>query len=293
MNTASLVRLLLLGMIWGASFLFQRITVPATGAAFTAATRLALAALMLLSLLMVLRKPLRIAERWRPYLVLGVFNSALPFLCFASAARLLPSGYLAVINATVPLFTVLLVWLMTRSRPSPSKLAGVVVGLTGVAVLARFGPLAVDVHTLMGLGLALLAVIFYAGSAWYVRGLAGGDDPLVLAGCSVIAAALVMAPLGLANLPALPLKGSVVMSLAALGLVCTGLAYLLYFRLLSDVGSEKAVTNTFLVPVFAQAWGALFLGEHLTAAGVGGCALVLLAVALVFELFTRRHAGAR
>lgn len=288
MNAASLCRLVLLGMIWGASFLFQRITVPATGAAFTAAVRLALAATMLLVVLLVLRKPLRFRERWKPYLILGLFNSALPFLCFASAARLLPAGYLAVINATVPLFTVLLVWAISRQQPSGSKLVGVVVGLAGVVVLARFGPVAVNLQTLTGFALALLAVLFYAGCAWYVRGLAGGDDPLVLAGSSQIVAAVAMAPLGLAFMPPLLPAWNVIAALLVLGLVCTGLAYMLYFRLLRDVGSEKAVTNTFLVPVFAQAWGALFLGERITLAGVAGCALVLVAVALVFELFQRR-----
>ena len=110
MSNASLVRLILLGMIWGASFLFQRITVPVVGAPFTAAVRLALAAVMLvIVLLRMLGRSLNLKAQWRDWLVLGTINSAAPFLCFALAARHLPAGYLAVVNATVPLLTVLFV----------------------------------------------------------------------------------------------------------------------------------------------------------------------------------------
>lgn len=282
MTPASLARLILLGMIWGASFLFQRVTVPAVGASFTAAARLALSAALLLVMLRLLRRPLDLRRRWRGYLLLGAFSAGLPFLFFALAARQLPAGYLAVVNATVPLFTVVLLWAVLRQRPSISKLAGVVVGLLGVAVLARYGSVAFGLPSL-AFTLALAASLMYAGSALVIRRHYADTDPLVLAGCSQLGAAVVLAPLGLVHLPAaLPTPG-VVLSLVALGLVCTGLAYVLYFRLLHDIGTEKAVTNTFLVPIFAQIWGAAFLGEHPTWISLTGSVLVLLAVALVFE----------
>jgi len=289
MSTASLMRLILLGMIWGASFLFQRITVPVVGAPFTAAMRLALAAVMLVVLLRVLGKSLNLRAQWRAWLLLGTINSAVPFLCFALAARHLPAGYLAVINATVPLLTVLFVWLALRSRPSASKLVGVVVGLVGVAVLARYGSVALTPATLGAFALALTAAALYAFCALYIRRRHADSDPLVLAGASQLGAAFVLAPLGVWYLPAVMPDMSVILSLLMLGLVCTGLAYALYFRLLSDIGSEKAVSNTFLVPVFAQIWGALFLQEHLTVAGAVGFALVLLAVGLVLEVVPWRR----
>ena len=294
MPTASLLRLVLLGMIWGASFLFQRITVPVVGAPFTAAVRLALAAVMLVIVLRLLGRSLNLRLQWRDWLLLGTINSAIPFLCFALAARHLPAGYLAVINATVPLLTVLLVWASQRVRPSLSKLTGVVVGLVGVGVLARYGNVEVNPAVLGAFGLAFTASALYAFCALYIRRRHAGSDPLVLAGASQLGAAVVIAPLGIAAMPAsLPGTG-VILSLLMLGIVCTGLAYALYFRLLSDIGSEKAVTNTFLVPVFAQLWGALFLGEHLTLAGGIGFVLVLVAVALVLEVIPwRRRAPAR
>jgi drug/metabolite transporter (DMT)-like permease len=293
MPVASLLRLLLLGMIWGSSFLFQRITVPAVGAPFTASVRLALSALMFIALLQLFGRSMRLKAQWRDWLVLGTFNSAIPFLCFAIAARYLPAGYLAVINATVPLLTVLLLWLSTSARPSFSKLAGVVVGLFGVAVLARYGSVRMDVHALGAMGLVFAASALYAYFALYIRRHHANVDPLVVAGSSQVGAAVVLLPLGLWSLPAALPDAGVIVSLLMLGLVCTGLAYALYFRLLKDIGSEKAVTNTFLVPVFAQLWGALFLGEHLTLAGAVGFALVLLAVALVLELIPLRRARPR
>lgn len=289
MPIASLLRLLLLGMIWGGSFLFQRITVPIVGAPFTASMRLVLAALMLVVLLRMLGRSLRLKEQWRDWLVLGTLNSAIPFLCFALAAHYLPAGYLAVINATVPLLTVLLVWMLMRTRPSLSKLSGVVVGLVGVAVLARYGSVEMNAQTLGAIGLVFTASALYAWCALYIRRRHSNADPLVLAGSSQLGAAVVLLPLGLWNLPSAMPETSVVLSLLVLGLICTGLAYALYFRLLSDIGSEKAVTNTFLVPVFAQLWGAIFLSEHLTLAGAMGFALVLIAIALVLEVLPFRR----
>lgn len=284
MTPSSLLRLLLLGMIWGASFLFQRITVPAVGAPFTAAIRLALSALMLVVLLRLLGRSLDLRRQWRAWLWLGTISAALPFLCFAYAARSLPAGYMAVINATVPLLTVVMAAILMRVRPSWSKRIGVVVGLIGVAVLARYGSLGMNAQALSAIGLCFVASALYAYSSLFIRRRHADTNPLVLAGSSQLGASVAILPLGLYNLPtAWPAPG-VIVSLLVLGLVCTGLAYVLYFRLLSDIGSEKAVTNTFLVPVFAQVWGALFLHEHLTVAGAVGFGLVLLAVALVLEI---------
>lgn len=293
MPLSALIRLLLLGMIWGASFLFQRITVPVVGASFTAAIRLALSAAMLVFVLRLLGRSLDLRRQWRAWLWLGTISAALPFLCFAYAARSLPAGYMAVINATVPLLTVIFAALLWRVRASWSKRIGVVVGLIGVGVLARYGSLGMNTQALLAIGLCFVASALYAYSSLFIRQHHANVNPLVLAAASQLGAAVAILPLGLWNLPtSLPPTG-VIVSLLVLGLVCTGLAYVLYFQLISDVGSEKAVTNTFLVPVFAQIWGALFLHEHLTLAGALGFALVLLAVALVLEIHpwrTRRAA---
>jgi drug/metabolite transporter (DMT)-like permease len=282
MKFRTLVQLLLLGMIWGSSFLFQRITVPVLGAGMTASVRILLAAVVLGGVLAVLRRGLHWRERWRDYMVIGFLNSGLPFLLFAFAAYSLPAGYLAVLNATVPLFTVLIGW-VGGTQPSNSKLTGVVVGILGVAALARFGTVTSSWTTAAAFAAVLLASVFYAIGARSVRARFGDADPLTVACGTMTGAMLPLLPVALYTMPAhLPSVG-VSLALVALGVLCTGLAYAIFYQLIREAGSERAVTVTFLVPVFALVWGALFLGEPITWASGIGCALVLFAVALIFE----------
>jgi|ERR1700722_1117296 len=282
MNAKTLTQLVLLGMIWGSSFMFQRITVPALGAGVTAAGRVLLAALALLALVAATGRKTDFRARWRDYLLVGIGGAALPFVAFAFAAYWLPAGYSAVLNSTVPLFTVLLGWI-GGPRPSTSKLTGVVVGVFGVVTLARFGTVTLNWQTLAAFGGALAAAVLYAFNARTVRARFADSDPLVVAAGSMILATLPLLPWGVYSIPAqLPAVGPL-LALLAVGVLCTGLAYAMYYRLIHDVGSERAVTVTFLVPIFAEIWGALFLDEAITWASAIGCALVLFAVALIFE----------
>ena len=282
MKFKSVFYLILLGMIWGSSFLFQRIIVPAVGAGVTATGRLVLAALVLLAILAVTRRSLDWRRRWRDYFAVGIVGAGLPFICFAFAAHSLPAGYSAVLNATVPLFTVLIGW-AGGTRPSTSKLTGVFVGVLGVITLARFGDVELNWITVAAFVATLAASVLYAFNARMVKERFAGADPLVVAAGSMLGASLPLLPWGAWSLPAaLPSLG-VVLALVALGVVCTGIAYVIFYRLIQEAGSERAVTVTFLVPIFAQAWGALFIGEPITLASAIGCGLVLLAVALIFE----------
>jgi drug/metabolite transporter (DMT)-like permease len=221
--------------------------------------------------------------RWRDYLLVGLLASGLPFALFAFAARHLPAGYSAVLNSTVPMFAVLISWISLRAPPSASKLLGVLAGIAGVATLASFGSLQMDAGVLAGFAACLLAALMYALAAVQIRQRFGGADPLVVAGGSMLAAALALSPALLLDPPAtLPAAGPL-LALLTLGVLGTGVANVIYFSLVRDAGAERATTVTFLMPLFAQAWGAIFLGESLSLAAGVGCALVLLAVALVFE----------
>jgi drug/metabolite transporter (DMT)-like permease len=282
MNVKTISYLTLLGMIWGSSFLFQRITVPVLGAPATAGMRTALAALVLAGMLAMLRRSLNWRARWRDYVAMGFFSAGVPFLLFAYAAHYLPAGYSAVLNATVPLFTVLLGWL-SGPRPSASKLAGVVVGLGGVATLVRFGTVVPSWATAAAFAGLLVASLMYAIGARMARERFVGADPLAMACGSMFGALVPQAPFALYSLPTITPTLGVAMALLALGVVCTGLAYHLFYELIRDAGSERATTVTFIVPVFAQIWGATFLGETITWASALGCGLVLFAVALIFE----------
>jgi drug/metabolite transporter (DMT)-like permease len=276
-------RLLILGAIWGSSFLFQRVAVPELGTGVTAGGRIALAAIALWLMMAALRRPLDWRENWREYILCGALNSGLPFLCFAFAAKYLPAGYSAVLNAMVPMFTVLLAWATTSNRPSTSKLAGVILGLLGVIVLARFGTVLMSTATLAAFGAGMLAALCYAVAALRMRKKFANNDPLAVATGTQIGSTILLLPWMLLTLPAAMPSHAAIGALVMLGLVCTALAYALYFWLLRDAGSERAVTVTLLVPVFAQIWGLIFLHEAIGPATLVGLGLVLLAMALVFE----------
>jgi drug/metabolite transporter (DMT)-like permease len=282
MNTRNAVSLLLLGMIWGGSFLFQRITVPVFGVATTAVGRIVLAAIVLVGVLLATGRRLQWRARWRDYLLVGLIGSGFPFLLFAFAAHSLPAGYSAVLNATVPLFSVLIGW-AAGTQPSLSKWLGVAVGFLGVVTLVRFGTVELDWVTLAAFAGTLLASVFYAFNARTVKARFADVDPLVVATGAQIGAGLPLLPWIAWSPPTQLPTLSATLSLVALGVVCTGIAYALFYRLIRDAGSDRAVTVTFIVPVFAQAWGAMFLAEPITWASSIGCGLVLLAVALIFE----------
>lgn len=283
MRPTIIVQLILLGMIWGSSFLFQRITVPALGAGLTASMRIVLAALVLGGMLVVLRRGLHWRARWREYVGIGLINSGLPFLMFAFAAYSLPAGYLAVLNATVPMFTVLIGWI-SGTRPSNSKLVGVVVGVAGVAILVQFGTVELTWMSAAAFGAVLLASVLYAFGARAVRARFAGDDPLTVACGTMTGSMLPLLPVALLSLPSHVPAVEVSASLVALGILCTGLAYAMFYHVIREAGAERAVTVTFLTPVFAEIWGAFFLGEPITWASIVGGVLVLFAVALIFEM---------
>jgi drug/metabolite transporter (DMT)-like permease len=162
-------------------------------------------------------------------------------------------------------------------------LAGVFVGILGVATLARFGTVNSSWMTVAAFAAVLLASVLYAIGARAVRTRFADADPLTVACGTMTGAMLPLLPVALYTMPAQTPSVGVSMSLLALGVVCTGLAYAIFYQLIREAGSERAVTVTFLVPLFALAWGALFLGEAITWASAIGCALVLFAVALIFE----------
>lgn len=283
MSLSLILRLVVLGMIWGGSFLFMRIAVPVFGTGFTAAGRLALAAVALLAFAAMQGARLNFRANWKAYLWIGAISASIPFVLFAFTARYLPAGYSAVLNATVPLFAVLLGWYLHKQRPSVSKFVGVVVGLAGVATIARFGTVTLTALTFLSFAAGLGAAILYAIGAAEVRRLFATTDPVVVATGSQVGAAVLLLPLFVVDMPTAVPALAPALALIALGLVCTAVAFVMYFRILREAGPERGTTVTFMVPVFAQIWGALFLHEAVTWAIVIGLGLVLFAVALVFE----------
>jgi len=283
MNFASSLRLILLAMIWGSSFLFQRIAVPELGPNWVAAGRLVLGAVVLLLVMLAMRKPLHLRKNAGAYIWIGFINSALPFWLFAYASISLPAGVTAVMNSMVPLFSVLLLWVMGE-RPSFGKFGGVTLGIVGVAMIVGFGGLPMTWATALGVLAGMGAAALYALSAMEIRKRFINVDPLAVATGSLLGATL-------AILPLLFIGGSIPstaeltpwLMLIPLGVLCTGIAYFLYFKLLHDVGSTRATTVTLLVPVFALIWGMMFLHEHPTLLSLVGMGLVIMSMMLILE----------
>ncbi len=294
MKPSDLAELLLLGAVWGASFLFMRWGAPDFGALSLAWLRVLGASLLLLPLLLVRQgwQPMHVmARHWKGLLAFGLLNSALPFALFAYAALHLPAGLSSILNATVPMWSALVAWVWLSQAPSNTRLVGLLVGFGGVVLLiwAKTG-LTGDAR-LWAVLACLLATLNYAVAAIATRRWLGDLPPLAVATGSQISAALWLTLPGLLTWPAVMPGARSWISLGLLALLCTALAYILYFRLLSRVGAQNAVTVTFLIPLFAVLWGAIFLGEALTLPMLGGGLLVMGGTALALGLWPRPSAA--
>ena len=275
--------LLVLGALWGASFLFMRLGAPEFGALPTAALRVAVASLFLLPLLCWRGQVGELARWGRPALVIGVFSSGLPFALFAFALIHLSSGLAAVLNATVPMFGALVAWAWLGERPERARLLGLVIGFAGVALLAgrsvglQPGSASLAPWAMLA---CLGACLSYGVSASAARRYLQGAPALVTATASQIGATLVLALPALWWWPEHNPSLRAWLALVALGVLCTGLAYVLFFRLIARAGPQRALTVTFLVPVFAVAYGAVFLREPITPWMLMCAAIIVCGVAL-------------
>ena len=283
-----------LAALWGGSFLFMRVAVPHLGAVPTAVGRGLFSALGLGAALFAMGYRPRPGRYLWPLLGLGVINSGIPFLMYALAAQVLPSGYSAIFNATTPLVATVVGALVFTEAITPARVAAVLLGIGGVAVLAQAGPLDLSTAVLGGMAACFVATVCYAFSSYLTLRLAGANasvDTRAAVFISQLGALMVLTPAllidmalepgMLARLQAAPLLawGNV----ALLGLLSTALAYVLYFRLITDEGPQKALTVTFIVPVFAVLWGGLLLGEPLSLAHVAGGGLIALSLWLVLR----------
>ncbi|WP_432723200.1 DMT family transporter [Jeongeupia wiesaeckerbachi] len=272
------VLMLLLAALWGASFLFMRVAAPVLGPVWLIGLRVLVAALFLLAVALATRRALQ-RPNARHYLVLGLFNTGLPFLCYGFAALSLPASMMAILNATAPIWGVLVGWAWLGQRPGLRVVAGLALGVVGVAVLVGGGRF--DVAALPAVAACLMATLSYAIASHYSKRYAQSLPAFEAAHGSMWGAVVWLAlPVFAVSAPAVPLP-SVWLAVLALGVACTGAAYLLYFRLIAAIGAAQALTVTFLIPVFGVLWGALFLGERLGLSAFGGALLVLAGTALV------------
>ena len=263
-----LIDLLLLSALWGASFILMRASVPEFGPLPTAAVRVLVGALFLLPVVWWRGLMPDFRRYWRRTFLVGIVNSAIPFSCFAFALQSITTGLSAILNATVPMFGALVAWLWLKDKPSASRILGLITGFLGIALLAwdkaSFKPDASGVAPGWAVIACLVACICYAIAASYTQRYLMGIPPLVTAAGSMTGASVALAlPTALLWPATLP-GAHAWLAIALAGVMCTGLAYMLFFRIIANAGPQRALSATFLVPVFAVIYGAIFIREIIT-----------------------------
>ncbi len=284
MKASDLVELVTLAALWGASFLFMRLGAAEFGPVVLSTLRVGIAALALLPLLLWQGQAGALRANWRAIAIVGVVNSAFPFVLFSVAALAINAGLSAIFNATAPLWGALIAWAWLGDRLSRMRVVGLAIGFAGVVWLAwdkaSFKPGEHGVSTVVAIVACLAATLCYGFGANYAKRKLDRVPPLAVATGSQISASVALVLPALWLWPAEAPGATAWASVIGLALLCTAVAYLLYFRLIAHLGAARAITVTFLIPVFGLIWGAIFLGERLTPAMVFGCAVILLGTAL-------------
>ncbi|EIK0773329.1 MULTISPECIES: DMT family transporter [Vibrio] len=280
MTAVSFFRLLCLAAIWGGSFLFMRVAANTFGPAYLIEFRVTFAAVALLLIAVYLKKKLTLTAHTKHFFIIGLFNSAVPFLLFAYAAQTLNASTLAILNSTAPIWGALVGFAWYRSPLTAKSVLGMLIGIGGVAVLVGLDTSTIGEEAMLPIAASLMASFSYGIATNYTKN-APQVPAFDNAHGSMWAAVIWVLPL----LPFLPMRAEPShfewSSVVTLGVVCTGFAYLLYFRLVSDIGPASALTVTFLVPVFGILWGYLVLDEPVGSNTIIGTILVLSGTMLV------------
>ncbi|TMG98588.1 MAG: DMT family transporter [Betaproteobacteria bacterium] len=278
MSPADLARLVALAALWGGSFAFIRVAAPVVGPLWLAESRVALAFVVLIMLALSRGRIPALRERWRDFLVIGIVNSALPFALFCFAGQYIAASTAAILNATSPFFGALAAALWLKDPLPLSKLAGMALGLAGVAgvvLLVGWRPEPITAYALAAVFACLAAAMSYGIASVYAKVRMAGVPSFSTALYSQLAAAIVLAP----ALPFAPMNVQITSIVAAnifaLAVGSTAIAYLLYFRLIANIGPARALSVTFLIPLFGVLWGYLFLREPLSINMLLGGSLIL------------------
>lgn len=291
MKPSDVADLLMLATLWSASFLFMRLGTVEFGPVPLAALRCAGAALFLLPFLASRGQIAALRKHWRPIAVVGVLNSALPFTLYGVALLAINAGLSAIFNAATPLWAAAIgaVWL--HERLGPMRVAGLLIGLAGVIGLAwdKAGFASNDhgVSTALAIAACLAATALYGYAACFAKKRLAGVPPMALASGSQLSAAIVLAAPALWMRPATVPSASAWIELAMLALLCTGVAYILYFRLIANAGPTNASAVTFLIPAFAALLGWVFFDEAITASMLIGAGVILIGTALAMGIVPR------
>ena len=284
MRTQDLARLVALAAMWGASFLFLRYAVPSMGAVLLIELRVAIAGLALLAFVLASGGSVGWRRHWRAYLFVGTVGLAAPFTLIAQAVTVIDASTAAILNALSPLFASIVAAIWIRDPLTPPKLAGIALCLVGTAVLVGWTPVPLTARELLAASLSVAATALYGYTIVFTKVHLRDANPMATSAGTLLVAAAAMLPFTpvTRDFSAIP-PGAWIAALG-LALVSTTVAFILYYRLIADVGPVKAITVTLLVPVFGVVWGALLLGEPLGAGRLAGCAIILAGCSLILGL---------
>lgn len=260
MGIKSAFYLLLLAAIWGSSFLFMRIGAPVFGPVWMIEMRIGFAALFLGVIAFAFKKHLYLAKHWRHYLILGLLSAALPFLCYGFAASDLSASLMSIINATTPVFGTVISAIYFRQKLASSTVIGLILGIVGVAVIVGFDAELFKTDAWMSVLIVLGAPFCYGLTSTFTQ-VSKGVEPLPNAYGTMLMGTIILLPMLMFYQPLAEPTIEITLAVVMLGVVCTGVAYLIFFRLLNEIGTSSTLTVTFLVPVFGVMWGVIFLDE--------------------------------
>ena len=281
MKSSSFSQLLLLGALWGASFMFMRVAVPEFGAFSMAATRVGLACVIMLVLVVALRQSIDFRQRWTTYLAVGAVNTAIPFIAYSFAAQHIPAGYSAIANSTTPVWSALILWLWFKEPLGASKWLGIVFAFAGVLVLVGLQPVALTLLVVAGIAVAVLAASLYATASFLIKRYLSEQTGLAAATGMVWGAAMWLLVPGIYFAPTVMPSVTAWSAIIAMSVFCTVAGYVLFFHLIKTIGPQRTSSVAFLFPAFAAFWGWLILSEPITFNIVAGMVFVLVGTALV------------
>ena len=274
-------RLVLLAALWGGAFVFLRVVAPVLGPAWTPELRVLLGGLALLAWFRLTGIDAGLVRHARFYLLVGTVNIAIPFALFSFAAMHAPASLMSIVNATAPIFGLAWSAAFGDERITWRKAGGMLLGVAGVALIVRPSGAAEGPMLAWAVAAVLAACTCYGATGVLMKRFSGGASPLAMAAGNQLGAAPVLLPLLPLQPPLAAPSALVIANLLALALLASGVAFVLYFRLITDVGATRALTVTYLIPLFGVLWGWLFLGETLPVSALGGGILILAGTVLV------------
>jgi len=284
LRPADVARLVALGAMWGASYLFMRVAVPHLGAPLMIELRVLIAGLLLAAFLYGSGRTAGWRQHGRSWLVVGAIGTAVPFVLIAEALRSIDASTAAILNALVPLFATIIAALWIREPITPPKAAGIALSLVGTAVLVGWTPAPMSGKQLLAAGMSIAATLLYGYNIVFSKVRLREATPMATSAATLLFAALVLAPFTPLDRDLAAVPANAWLALLGLALVSTTVAFIFYYRLIADIGPVKASTVTLLVPVFGMFWGVVFLGEPVTPGRLAGCAIILFGCALILGL---------